>query len=212
MRDVSLAIAQGSFCVLTGPSGSGKTTLLALLAALDRPTAGQVLVDGRDLAACSDVELARVRRRMGFVFQSFALIPRLPVWQNVTYPLIPRGISWPARFEVARSLLSRFGLADKLSNGPEELSAGEQQRVAVARALAGQPEILVADEPTSNLDRATAGTLTALLREFHLSGKTVLVSTHDSELVSLATTVCKLEAGRLQSVQSGTLPTERALS
>ena len=199
LRDVSLAISKASFTVLTGPSGSGKTTLLALLGALDRPSRGQVLLEGRNLTRFSDVELARVRRRMGFVFQNFALIPMLPIWENITYPLIPRAIPRAERYRLAQSLLSDCGMADKILKRPDELSAGEQQRVAVARAVAGQPEVLLADEPTSNLDRSTGRSLILLLQGFRASGKTVIVASHDAEVVSLADEVYELELGRLKS-------------
>lgn len=194
LRDHSLVIPRGSFLVLVGPSGCGKTTLLGLLGALDRPTQGQVFWEGRDLSVCSDVELARVRRRLGFVFQNFALIPKLPLWENITYPLIPRGVSRAERFEIARTLLARFGLTSKLLKTPQELSTGEQQRIAVARALAANPDVILADEPTSNLDRPTATTLLTCLQEFHASGRTLIVSSHDPELVRLATTVHELNA------------------
>jgi ABC-type lipoprotein export system ATPase subunit len=134
--EVSLGLPARSFTLLTGPSGSGKTTLLALLGALERPTSGQVLHDGRDLAGCSDVELARQRRRLGFVFQDFALIPELTVGDNITYPLIPRSVNRAQR--LARDLLEGLGLAGRLRALPRELSGREQQRVAVARALAGR--------------------------------------------------------------------------
>jgi putative ABC transport system ATP-binding protein len=197
LHEVSLTIARGSFTVLTGPSGSGKTTLLALLGALERPTQGRVLFDGRDLGPLSDVALARTRRRMGFVFQDFSLIPALPVWENVTYPLIPRGVSTRGRYQRAQALLAQLGLEDRLRARPRELSGGEQQRVAVARALAGQPEVLLADEPTSNLDRESGRALLALLRAIHQEGKTVVVSSHDPAALELATASCKLEAGLL---------------
>jgi putative ABC transport system ATP-binding protein len=194
---ISLSIPRGAFAALTGPSGSGKTTLLALLGGLDRPTRGQVFFDGRDLAAFSDAALARTRRRVGFIFQDFALIPSLPVWENVTYPLIPRGASAGRRRERAAELLARLGIPEKFAARPRELSGGEQQRVAVARALAGDPEILFADEPTSNLDAASAGQLLAVLGEFRAAGRTVVVSTHDPQLVALATDRHELRAGRL---------------
>jgi putative ABC transport system ATP-binding protein len=199
VHTVSLSIAAGSLAVLTGPSGSGKTTLLALLGALERPTRGQVLFNGRNLSSCSDVELARVRRRLGFVFQNFSLIARLPVWENVTYPLIPRGMSQARRYERAREALGQLGLADKLDARPEELSGGEQQRVAVARALVGDPEVVLADEPTSNLDPAAAQNLVALLQAIHRSGKTVILSSHDPQLSAMATHVYHLQSGQLQS-------------
>lgn len=192
LRDHSLLIPQGSFVALIGSSGCGKTTLLSLLGALDRPTQGRVLWDGRDLSLCSDVELARMRRRLGFVFQNFALIPRLPLWENITYPLVPRGISRAERHEIARALLARFHLLNYLHKTPQELSTGEQQRIAVARALVGNPEVILADEPTSNLDRTTARTLLSCLQEFHASGRTLIVASHDPELVQMATIVHEL--------------------
>lgn len=199
LLEVSLSIAPGSFAVLTGPSGSGKTTLLALLGALERPSRGQLLFAGRELSRCSDVELARLRRRMGFIFQNFALLPNLPAWENITYPLIPRGVPRAQRYERARALLTRFGMPDKLAMRPKELSGGEQQRVAVARALAGQPEVLLADEPTSNLDRTTGQVLVSVLKEVHNEGKTLLVCSHDPQIITLATRVYELEAGRLKA-------------
>lgn len=194
---VSVAVGPGRFAALTGPSGSGKTTLLALLGALDRPTSGQVLFDGQDLAACSDTALARIRRRVGLIFQSFALIPGLPAWENVTYPLVPRGVPPRRRWEIAQSLLERVGLGDRLLAPARELSGGEQQRVAAARALAGEPEALLADEPTSNLDGASAAVVRALLQEQHQAGKTVVVCTHDPLLAALAEVRFKLQGGRL---------------
>jgi putative ABC transport system ATP-binding protein len=201
VQDVSLEVPSGSFTMLTGPSGSGKTTLLALLGGLERPTRGQVLFDGRDLGSCSGVELARQRRRMGFVFQDFALIPGLPVWENITYPLIPRGLASAERYRRAQELLSQFGLADKLAARPRELSGGEQQRVAIARALAGRPEVVLADEPTSNLDEEAAQAVIALLHQAHGEGKTVVASSQDTRLAALATRVCELHAGRLAAVR-----------
>jgi putative ABC transport system ATP-binding protein len=199
LDDVCLTISPGSFSVLTGPSGSGKTTLLAILGALERPTRGEVIFEARDLSRFSDMELARLRRRMGFIFQDFALIPTLPVWENITYPLIPRRIRRGQRYERAQSLLIRLGMADKLWELPKELSGGEQQRVAVARALVGHPEVLLADEPTSNLDETSAEILKSILEEFHRDGKTVILSSHDPQLVSLATKIYSLEKGRLNT-------------
>jgi putative ABC transport system ATP-binding protein len=205
LEDVSLDVPAGSFTLLTGPSGSGKTTLLALLGGLERPTRGQVVFAGRDLSGCSDTELARLRRRLGFVFQDFALIAGLPVWENITYPLIPRGVSGTERYRLARDLLTRFGLADRLAARPRELSGGEQQRVAVARALAGRPEVVLADEPTSNLDEAAGAAVIALLRQAHAEGTTVVASSHDPRLAAVATRVCQLEAGRLKAVRDAPL-------
>jgi putative ABC transport system ATP-binding protein len=197
LEDVCLAIPRGTFTALTGPSGSGKTTLLTLLGALDRPTRGQVLFDGQDLRTFSDVGLARCRRRMGFLFQDFALIPDLLVWEHITYPLIPRGVPRSERRRRAQLLLERFGLAERSTERPPNLSGGEQQRVALARALIGDPEILFADEPTSNLDAVSAQDLIAHLHTCHSGGQTIVVSTHDQRLVALATMVHALHGGRL---------------
>ncbi len=201
--EVSLAIEPGQFVLLTGPSGSGKTTLLALLGALERPTRGTVLFEGRDLAACSDSELARVRRRMGFVFQNFSLLNGLPVWENITYPLIPRGVVRSRRRELAGELLASLGLSEKFHARAGELSGGEQQRVALARALAGQPAVLLADEPTSNLDSAGGEALMALVQSFHRQGTTLILSSHDPRMMALAGSVLRLDAGRLKERNDG---------
>ena len=166
-----------------------------MLGALDRPTKGQILFDACDLGGASDSSLARLRRRAGFIFQDFALLQELPVWENITYPLIPRGIPRSVRRETARRLLMRLGIPETLTARPKELSGGEQQRVAIARALAGDPEILFADEPTSNLDQEASRDLQAILKEFHMEGGTVVVSTHDPQLIALATQVHELRRG-----------------
>jgi putative ABC transport system ATP-binding protein len=194
--DVSLGVERGGLTVITGPSGSGKSTLLALLGALERPTRGQVLFEGKDLGECSDVELARVRRRAGFIFQDFSLIPNLTAVENVTYPLIPRGVPRGERLRRAREWLSRLGMEGRLAARARELSGGEQQRVAIARALAGGPEVILADEPTSNLDPDTARTLLAVLKETHAGGKTLILASHDAAVIALATQVYELEGGR----------------
>ncbi len=196
---VSLALEPGGVALVTGPSGSGKTTLLALLGALERPTRGAVLFDGKDLSGCSDVELSRVRRRVGFVFQDFGLIPTLTAAENITYPLIPRGLARVERHRRARELLARFGMERKLGARARELSGGEQQRVAIARALAGQPEVVIADEPTSSLDAAVAGILLEVFQELHAAGKTLVLSSHDPALAALATRVHPLEGGKLKA-------------
>jgi putative ABC transport system ATP-binding protein len=199
LEGITLQVSRGSFCVLRGHSGSGKTTLLAILGALETPTSGRLLVGGRDLTGLSDVELARVRRRMGFVFQTFSLIRRLPAWENVTYPLIPRGVSRAERYKIAQQLLARLHLPHRLTADSETLSAGEQQRVTMARALAGRPEVLLADEPTSSLDPACSDSVVALLQELHAAGTTLIVASHDPQIVSIATDVVELESGSLKS-------------
>jgi putative ABC transport system ATP-binding protein len=199
---VSLDIAEGSFTLLTGPSGSGKTTLLSLIGGMERPSSGRVVWAGRDLSDCSDTELTRVRRRIGFVFQDFALIAGLPVWENMTYPLIPRNVARAERLRLASDWLERVGLADKLWALPRELSGGEMQRIAIGRALAGAPELVLADEPTSNLDDPSARLVIELLEEVHAGGKTLIVSSHDPRIQALAGLVVHLEAGRVKEISA----------
>lgn len=194
---LSLEIASGALCIVSGPSGSGKSTLLSLLGLLDRATGGQVLFQGRDLTKCSDVELARARRKIGFVFQDAALLPRMSLVDNIGYPLIPRGVLRRRRRELALHWLARLGIARHAAKRPAELSAGERQRVALARALAGEPIALLADEPTSNLDPATRSDVCGLFRELHSAGVTVVAATHDESLAALATQVVRLHNGAL---------------
>ncbi|MHC4958515.1 MAG: ABC transporter ATP-binding protein [Planctomycetota bacterium] len=190
--ELSLLVERGAFLTVTGPSGCGKTTLLTLLGALDRPTGGAVLFDGRDIGAASESERARVRRRLGLVFQHAPMIRGLPLWENITYPLVPRGVRGSERSTVAARLLERVGLGGRGSSLPEELSGGERQRAGLARALCAEPEALLADEPTSNLDRETGAGIVALLRELHAAGKTIVVATHDTDLAALATSTLGL--------------------
>jgi putative ABC transport system ATP-binding protein len=197
VHQVSIAIPVGGFALLNGPSGSGKTTLLALLGVLEQPTSGRVFFSGRDLSGLADLELARIRRRLGFVFQDFSLQPGLPIWENVTYPLIPTGMRRRERFVLAESLLSDLGLPGVARSRVGELSGGEQQRVAVARALAGQPEVLLADEPTSNLDPAAGQVLVDLFQRAHQAGKTIVLATHDPRWLACATHVFQLQFGEL---------------
>lgn len=187
LAEVSFTLDRGAFAHLRGPSGAGKTTLLALLGGLDRPTAGSVLFAGRDLAGCADAELARVRRRIGFVFQDSALIPGLPLWENLTYGLIPLGVSRSDRRARAAEWLARVGLGDRLTARPHELSGGEQQRSAVARALLTSPELVLADEPTASLDHYSGAAVLDLLHQAWAGGATVVLASHDARAASLAT-------------------------
>jgi putative ABC transport system ATP-binding protein len=193
---VSISVPRGAFFAVTGPSGCGKTTLLTLLAALDRPSRGAVLFDGRDLGGASGAERSRVRRRLGLVFQHAPMIRGLPLWENVTYPLVPRGKRPRERRRIAAELLERVGVAGRENARPEELSGGERQRVGIARAFAAAPEAIVADEPTSNLDSGTAAAITDLFLEAHRHGTTILVATHDPHLPPLASK--RFELGRAQ--------------
>jgi putative ABC transport system ATP-binding protein len=193
---VSLRIPKGAFAVVTGPSGGGKTTLLALLGALDRPTSGTVRFEGRDLAALSENGRGRVRGRIGFVFQGSPMIRSLPLWENVTYPLVPRGAGAAERRSLAAGLLDRVGVPGRLDALPQELSGGERRRAGIARALSTGPEALLADEPTSELDRDSAASVLELFRDHHAQGGTVVVATHDPALLRLSTMRVRLLHGR----------------
>jgi putative ABC transport system ATP-binding protein len=188
VSDVTLTIEAGEFVALEGPSGSGKTTLLQLLGALDRPSEGEVLFEGRDLATLRDHELAGLRlRAFGFVFQQFNLIPTLTALQNVELALAPMGISAAEGRKRAHGLLGEVGLDDRAEHLPSQLSGGEQQRVAIARALVVEPRVVLADEPTGNLDTATGADVIELLAGLAAQhGATVVVATHDAGLADRA--------------------------
>jgi putative ABC transport system ATP-binding protein len=196
LRDITFELEAGGFLAVTGPSGSGKSTLLGLLAGLDRPTRGRVVLDGRDLAALTEDERARVRAEaVGFVFQSFHLIPTLTARENIQVPLELRGED--AR-ERAEELLGRVGLGDRGHHYPAQLSGGEQQRVAVARAFAHRPKVLFADEPTGNLDAANGRNVVALLGELNGElGTTLVLVTHEPDLAARAHRVIRLRDGAL---------------
>ncbi|MFM2141071.1 MAG: hypothetical protein RLZZ25_1336 [Gemmatimonadota bacterium] len=195
LRDVTFEIPQGAFVAIVGPSGSGKTTLLGLLAGLDLPSRGAVVLDGVDLNALDEDGRAKLRgEKVGFIFQSFQLIPTLTAAENVQVPLELRGESDAATR--ARDLLARVGLGDRTHHYPNQLSGGEQQRVAIARAFANRPRILFADEPTGNLDGATGDRIVALLDELNReSGATVVIVTHDLQLAEHAQRVIRLRDG-----------------
>ncbi len=200
LADVSLEIEQGEFVAVAGPSGSGKTSLLNIIGALDEPTGGTVRIDGKPLSGLSQDERARVRlETIGFVFQQFNLIPVLSAAENVELPLLFRtGLRGAERRERVRTGLERVGLAGKSGHRPAELSGGELQRVAIARALAGRPAVVLADEPTANLDRETGAAVVALMHELNRErGTTFLYATHDPELIRLAGRVLRLRDGRL---------------
>ncbi len=195
LRDVNFEITQGEFIAVVGPSGSGKTTLLGLLAGLDTPTRGQVILDGTDITSLTEDARAKLRgEKVGFVFQTFQLIPTLTALENVQVPLELRG----ERNAAARAhdLLGRVGLADRVEHLPTQLSGGEQQRVALARAFANRPRILFADEPTGNLDGTTGTRIVALLDELnHEAGSTIVLVTHDLTLAERARRLIRLRDG-----------------
>jgi putative ABC transport system ATP-binding protein len=196
---VSFRIDPGEFVVVAGPSGSGKTTLLQLLGALDRPSGGEILVEGRNLSELGDGELTQLRlRTIGFVFQQFNLIPTLTARENVELALAPAGLRGAARQDAAAALLRIVGLAERADHLPGQLSGGEQQRVAIARALANEPDVLLADEPTGNLDSATGDEIVDFLRSLSGDhGQTVVLITHDPAIAAQAPRVLRMQDGRL---------------
>jgi putative ABC transport system ATP-binding protein len=199
LRGVDLEIARGEFVALVGPSGSGKSTVLNLIGGLDRPSAGEIWIDGKELSARDEKTLTRHRRQhVGFVFQSFNLLPRLTAEENVALPLMFGGVAEKERRARARELLERVGLAERLTHRPTQLSGGEQQRVAIARALVGRPALLLADEPTGNLDTTTGVEIMRLLKELNQGyGLTLIVVTHDPEVAAFADRVVRLRDGRV---------------
>lgn len=200
LDNVTLEIAAGEFVAITGPSGSGKSTLLNLIGTLDRPTSGRVVVDGVDVSTLRGNALADFRReRIGFVFQMFHLVPTLTALENVMLPLIPyrRGLKFRLE-ERARELLEAMGLGDRLHHLPGQLSGGEQQRVAIARALINTPKVILADEPTGNLDSRAGAEIVALLRQLNREQEvTVLVATHNETVAQAADRVIRLQDGRV---------------
>ncbi|MEZ0089590.1 ABC transporter ATP-binding protein [Streptacidiphilus sp. EB129] len=199
LRGVSFSAGRGKLTALKGRSGSGKTTLLNLVGGLDRPSSGRIMVDGRDLSELGEAGLLELRRdRIGFIFQSFGLIPILTAAENVGVPMRLRRVPAAEREERVRELLALVGLADHVDQRPGELSGGQQQRVAIARALANQPALIIADEPTGQLDSDTGRSIMQLLRAVVRSeGVTALVATHDPQLMELADRVLDLQDGHI---------------
>lgn len=195
---VSLSIARGEYLSIMGPSGSGKSTLLNLIALLDRPTAGHYRIHGRDVAQRTEDDLARLRREnFGFVFQSFHLIPRLTAAENVELPLMLAGVPPGERAGRAREALASVGLSDRVGHRPDQLSGGQCQRVAIARAMIARPVVLLADEPTGNLDSVSGREIIALLESCHARGTTLVVITHDTALGERAARRVRLADGRV---------------
>jgi len=198
---LSIEFERGSFWALMGPSGSGKSTLLNLLGCLDQPSSGRYLLDGQDVAGLSDDERSEVRlRQIGFIFQSFNLIPQLTVLENIELPLFYLGWSEEEGAVRARELAEEVGLGERGSHRPTELSGGQQQRVAVARALANDPPILLADEPTGNLDTATGEQIMALLEKLNEGGKTILMVTHEPDIARHAGCRLHLRDGKVVEI------------
>ena len=198
LAGVTLRVGRGEFVAVMGPSGSGKSTLLNIVAGLERPSAGSIRVDGEDLSALDETALSRHRsKRVGMVFQAFNLLPRYRVVENVALPLAFAGVLPTERLRRARAVLERLGMSARAEHRTNELSGGELQRAAVARALVGEPAILLADEPTGNLDSANGAALIALLEELHRNGQTIMLVTHDTQIASHAERTIRMRDGRI---------------
>jgi putative ABC transport system ATP-binding protein len=200
LRGVDTRIDEGEYVAVVGPSGSGKSTLMNILGCLDNPSEGSYLLAGEDVSRMSEAQLAEVRnRRIGFVFQQFNLLSSLPAWRNVELPLVYAGVPRAARRERAIEALTRVGLADRILNKPGELSGGQQQRVAVARALVTEPALILADEPTGNLDSASSADVLALLDELHAAGRTIVLITHEHDVAANAQRNLVIRDGQITS-------------
>jgi putative ABC transport system ATP-binding protein len=203
LSDVSLSIGRNEFLALTGASGSGKSTMMNILGCLDTPSSGRYTLDGEEVAGLDEEQLASVRnRKVGFVFQNFYLMPRMTAIDNVAQPLIYRGISPSRRRAHAERALQRVGLGDRMRHRPNEMSGGQRQRVAVARALVGHPELLLADEPTGNLDSRTAREILDLFGQLHAEGQTVVIVTHDPGIAASCKRQVRLHDGRIAEDRS----------
>ena len=198
LEDVSLCIKPGEYVAVTGPSGSGKTTLMKILGCLDRPSSGHYRLDGIDVAGLTGDRMADIRNRvLGFLFQSFLLLPQSTALENVEMPLAYAGVRRPERRRRARETLARFGLADRENHRPARLSGGEQQRVALARAVINRPSLLLADEPTGALDKASADEVMRLFAELNQSGVTIVLATHNISVAARARRILRFKCGRL---------------
>ena len=200
LRGVTLEIRRNEYVAIMGPSGSGKSTLMNLVGCLDTPTAGEYWLNGQEVSRMPDDALARVRNReIGFVFQTFNLLPRASALQNVELPLVYGGVPSRERRERAKTALSRVGLGDRMQHRPTALSGGQRQRVAIARALVNQPAILLADEPTGNLDSTTSEEIMRVFEGLHTQGQTIIMVTHESDIAAHAARIITLRDGRVAS-------------
>ena len=202
LDDVSLDFFPNQYLAIMGPSGSGKSTLMNLLGCLDSPTSGSYFLNGVDVSGMGDAELAFTRNKeIGFVFQTFNLLPRASALDNVALPLVYAGLSKSARHKRASEVLSSVGLGDRLDHKPNELSGGQRQRVAVARALVNNPSIILADEPTGNLDTKTSYEIMALFEDLHAAGNTIIVVTHEEDIAQYAETIVRLRDGNIETIE-----------
>lgn len=196
LKGIDLEVQQGDFVAIMGPSGSGKSTLLHILGCLDRPTTGQYLLEGVDVSTKTDNELADVRNKnIGFVFQSFNLLPRFSAWKNVELPLLYSGVDAKSRRQRAMEILQKIGLAERADHNPSELSGGEQQRAAIARALVNNPKILLADEPTGNLDSRSGREIMDIFDRLNRDGVTIILVTHEKDIAEHAKRIITIKDG-----------------
>lgn len=200
LKGINLTIEKGEYVALMGPSGSGKSTLMNILGCLDTPTSGQYILNGKDVSKMTDGELADIRNKeIGFVFQTFNLMPRTTALDNVALPMVYAGIGKEKRHERAKEVLELVGLSDRMTHKPNELSGGQRQRVAVARALVNSPSIILADEPTGNLDSKTSHEIMKLFNEIHQKGNTVILVTHEEDIAQHAHRIIRLRDGLIDS-------------
>ncbi|HCC68738.1 MAG TPA: macrolide ABC transporter ATP-binding protein [Nitrospiraceae bacterium] len=196
LKNIDIEVKKGEFVAIMGPSGSGKSTLLNIIGCLDRPTSGTYLLDGVDVSKKSDNELAEIRnRKIGFVFQSFNLLPRFSAWKNVELPLLYNGLSAKERKHMAIEFLDKVRLRDRVEHNPSELSGGERQRVAIARALVNNPSIMLADEPTGNLDSRSGAEILEIFKGLNREGVTILLVTHEKEITDRADRAITIKDG-----------------
>lgn len=197
---VNVSIGKGEFVAIIGQSGSGKSTLMNMLGCLDVPTSGTYILNHKDVSKLSDNELSDIRNKeIGFIFQGFNLIQNMTALENVELPLIYRGIAKGTRIRLSKDALEKVGLAKRMSHKPAEMSGGQQQRVAIARAIAQAPPIILADEPTGNLDSGSTREILGILQELHKEGRTVILITHDNEIAAQARRVIKIKDGKIES-------------
>src|SRR6056297_3537255 len=205
LKDFSLDIQEGDYMVVMGPSGSGKSTFLQITGCLDKPTKGEVLIDSVNTSNMSDNQLAAIRnQKLGFVFQSFNLLSKMTAQENSALPLIYSGASRRKRMNRTQELLEQVGLGDRIHHRPNELSGGQQQRVAIARSLANNPPVVLADEPTGNLDSKSSEEILKILKNLHESGKTIIVVTHDPEMIHQGNTVVHILDGQIEKIERKT--------
>ncbi|WP_075601606.1 ABC transporter ATP-binding protein [Saccharicrinis aurantiacus] len=200
LRGVTVQINKGEYVAIMGPSGSGKSTLMNVIGALDTPSGGQYILNGTDVSHLTDEKLAEIRNKeIGFVFQTFNLLPRYTAQENVMLPLIYAGVSKPDRIERASQVINKVGLQERASHKPNEMSGGQRQRVAVARALVNNPSIILADEPTGNLDTKTSVDIMRLFGDIHASGNTIILVTHEEDIAQHAHRIIRLRDGVVES-------------